>query len=110
MKNAEHHLYTRKWIYKRLGKYPHPDTGKRIIDIAVFLVGGLGPLFTIPQLMQVWTEKNAEGLSLTTWVAYLFFSLVWLLYGIVHKEKPIILANTMYIILNTVIVIGIVIF
>lgn len=110
MKNAEHHLYTRKWIYKRLGKYPHPDARKRTVDIMVFLVGGFGPLFTIPQLMQVWVEKNASGLSLITWVAYVAFSFVWLLYGIVHKEKPIIFANSMYMILNTVIVIGIVIF
>lgn len=110
MKNAEHHLYTRKWLYKRLGKYPHPNIWKRIIDIAVFLVGGLGPLFTIPQLMRVWIEKNADGLSLITWMAYSVFSFVWLLYGIAHKEKPIIFANAMHMILNTIIVIGIMAF
>lgn len=110
MKGAEHHLQTRKFLYKNLTQYPHPDFWKRFIDIVVFLVGGIGPFFTLPQVLSVWFSKNAEGLSPITWVSYFIFSCVWLMYGIIHKEKPIIFSNAIYVIINALIVVGIIIF
>lgn len=52
---------------------------------------GLGlPLVTIPQLITVWTAKSLEGVSLTTWLFYTIQGLVFTIFGIKHKEKPLI--------------------
>lgn len=61
---------------------------------------------TIPQLTKIWVEKNASGVSAVSWGAYLVTAIFWLLYGILHKEKPIIFTYSAWIVLEILIVIG----
>jgi len=70
----------------------------------------LSPLFTLPQLFQIWQQKNVQGLSLLTWGGYTLGSLLWCSYGILHKEKPIIITNLMLFIIYLAIVVGIFIY
>lgn len=78
------------------------------MDKAIFFVGIAGPIMTIPQFTKIWIEKNAAGVSLTSWSAYAIISLCWLTYGIVHNEKPIIVTYASWFIIETCIVIGII--
>jgi len=110
MTNAEHHLHKRRLIHKNLEHYPHPEKRKYVIDALVFFIGGVGPIFSIPQLLKVWDEKDTSGLSIITWGAYFVFSCIWLAYGIIYKEKPIIFANSFYVLINAFVVIGIILF
>lgn len=110
MTHPEQHLHARKRLYKNLSEFPHHVPWKRSIDTAIYFAGIIGPLFTIPQLMRIWVERETDGLSPITWSAYLFLSCLWLAYGIAHKEKPIIFANGAYIMVNTAIVIGIILY
>ena len=107
---ASHHLHQRQRVYKKLESYPHPNPYKNFLDKIIYLVSFLGPLFTIPQVMAVWVEKDATGVSLFSWASYSVLAFVWLLYGIAHKEKPIIFANVLWIIMDLLIVIGVVIY
>lgn len=66
----------------------------------------IGPLVTLPQLLEIWTKGQGSGVSTITWVGYLCLSVVWLFYGIFRKEKPIIIANSLYFIINLGIVGG----
>ncbi len=106
---ASHHLHQRKRIYQKLETYPHPDPFKNFLDKIIYLIGFLGPIFTIPQAMDVWVRKDISGVSLFSWTAYVALAFVWLLYGIVHKEKPIILAYTLWIAVDLLIVVGVII-
>lgn len=80
------------------------------IDKAVYVVAVMGPILTLPQLSKIWIEKNAAGLSLISWSSYLCFAFIWLTYGIVHRVKPIIFANAIWILLEIFIVTGIVLY
>ena len=85
-----HHLHLRKRIHQNLEQYPHPDKWKNFLDKLIYLVGVSGPIMTLPQLYKIWIEQNASGVSLVSWSWYLIIAFIWSLYGIVHKEKPII--------------------
>ncbi|MBI2173009.1 MAG: hypothetical protein HYT73_02235 [Candidatus Aenigmarchaeota archaeon] len=107
MSQALHHFHRRKRIYKRHERYPSPNKWKRLMDKLIFAVGVLGPIMTIPQLLKIFAERNAAGLSIVTFVSYLILDFFWLAYGIMHKEKPIIITFAAWILLNIIIIAGI---
>lgn len=101
-----HHFHTRKRMYVHHEPYPHPNKWKRFMDKAIYVIVILGPIMTLPQVFDIWLKKNAAGISIISWGSYLVFSIFWLAYGMMHKEKPLILANIFWIILNVLIVLG----
>ena len=79
----------------------------RFMDDLMYVVAIIAPVMTIPQLMQVWVRKQSQGVSLLTWGAYAGVSVLWLIYAIIHKEKPVILSQFLMLILDFLIVIGV---
>jgi uncharacterized protein with PQ loop repeat len=110
MVNPIHHFHKRKRIYQKYEPYPHPYKWIRFMDRIIYLVGVAGPIMTLPQFTKIWFEKNASGVSLISWVAYLVLSIPWLMYGMLHKEKPIIITYIAWIILDSAIVLGIILY
>lgn len=74
---------------------------KVILAVSVF-----GPFTTAPQVINIWMGKNADGVSLFTWTAYFSISVCWLLYGISKRDKPLMIANVLLIILQGLVVLG----
>lgn len=105
-----HHQSIRKRIQKNKNAFPHPNRWVRSLDSLVIVLGFLNGVATIPQVLKVWVEKDASGLSLISWSYYSLFAVVLLLYGLVHREKPIIMTYAFGIILYTLIVVGIVLY
>lgn len=79
-----------------------PPQGKfaNFIDRIIYPVGLLGPVMTFPQLFEVWIHKSAGDLSLITWGGWLILSFIWLVYGILHKDKPIIISNILWVVIE----------
>ena len=101
-----HHFHRRKRIYQKHEKYPSKNKWKRLMDRLILVVGILGPVMTIPQLMKIYIERNAAGISVITYSSYFILDFFWLAYGIIHKEKPIILTFAAWILLNILIIAG----
>ena len=110
MVSGLHHLSKRKRIHVNYEKYPHPNKWKGLIDRLIYIVAVVGPLLTIPQVCKIWVEQNAIGVSIITWISYLIGGIFWLIYGLIHKEKPIIFANIIWIIMEITIIIGILVY
>ncbi len=66
-------------------------------------------LMTVPQVVTVWIGRNASGVSLISWVAYLISACLWFAYGIGKNDKTIYLACVGWILLDAAIVIGVII-
>ena len=81
-----------------------------VVDTLALLVGFLQPLMTVPQIIVVFQAQNASQLSIITWVAYDIASVVLLTYGIIHKLKPIVVAQTVWLIVQSVLIFAIIIF
>lgn len=103
-----HHAHVRKRSQSE--QFPHPHPWKKFLDKAIIIIGLIGPIMTIPQIVKIWSEKNAAGVSALSWSAYLFTAVFWLLYGLAHKEKPIILTYGAFIVLDIFIIIGTIIY
>ena len=64
-------------------------------------------LMTIPQVVSVWSEGGASGVSAATWLTYLVSAVLWLIYGIQKRDKTIYLACIGWIVLDAAIVVGV---
>ncbi len=78
-----------------------------LVDEAAYAVGIFGVIIFIPQLYKVWVGQNVAGLSLISWVGMAVGSIIWLFYGMVHKQKPMIMVNIFLAIIQIAIAIGI---
>ena len=107
MASALHHLHKRKRVHHKLEKYPHKHEGVRLLDRIILVVAILGPLMNIPQILKIYIGKNPAGISLLTFASYATINLTWIIYGIVHKEKPIIIAFCLWFTTNLIIIAGI---
>jgi len=79
---------------------------QKIMEQVILIVSIVGPFTTAPQAIKIWAGKSAEGVSLFTWAAYFSISVCWLLYGISKKDKPLVIANMLLIMLQGVVVLG----
>jgi uncharacterized protein with PQ loop repeat len=67
-------------------------------------------VMTLPQVLMIWGRRNADGVSLFSWTAYLITSLLWLCYGLQERDKNIYLPCIAWIALDSAIILGIIIY
>jgi uncharacterized protein with PQ loop repeat len=65
-------------------------------------------VMTIPQVVSIWLNRSATGVSVLTWSTYLVSACVWLIHGIRRRDPNIYLPCIGWIVLDAVIVIGVV--
>lgn len=99
---ALHHIHKRKRRQKVLNK----KISLNPFDYLVYVISIAGPVMTIPQIYDIWVKGN-KGVSLITWQSYLVFTCIWLVYGFMHKEKPIIISNILWLVAQGLVVTGI---
>lgn len=80
----------------------------KTLDQLTFATGLLLPLLTIPQAYTVLIEKETAGVSLFTWTFYLFASLLFATFGIIHKERLLIVTYVPFTIIEAAIVLGLI--
>ena len=107
MKNTTHHIHRRKRVHHLKQEFPSTDPRIRFLDNVCLVVGVIMPLAAVPQIYKIFAFKNAAGVSLLTWLVCAILLIPMLIYGIVHKAKPIIVLNFLWLIADILIVTGI---
>lgn len=110
MSLAIHHLHKRKRVSKKQEPYPANSKWKRFLDKLVYVVGVLGPILTIPQIIKIWIYETAAGISLISWISYFAGAIVLFIYGLSHKEKLLIVMYGCWIIVDIILIISILLF
>jgi MtN3 and saliva related transmembrane protein len=64
-----------------------------------FAAGLLTTVAFVPQLVKIWRQKSARDVSLHTFAAFTLGVALWLAYGIVKHEPPIIFWNAVTLVL-----------
>lgn len=59
----------------------------------------------LPQVIRLWRTRDSEGISLITFSVFSAGVVLWLIYGILLHSLPIIIANTVTIVLSIAIVV-----
>ena len=80
------------------------------LDKLTFIVGVIGPFTVIPQIYEIFTTQTAANVSLVTWLLIFIVTFPWILYGIAHKEKSIIVSFILWEIANLLVVIGVLLY
>ena len=72
----------------------------------MYAFGVIAPFMGGVQSYKIWSEQNAEGIAISSFSFFIINNIVWLTYGVIHKEKPLIIAYTLWFFVNVSIVIG----
>lgn len=79
---------------------------KQLIKRSVLLIAVVEPIMTLPQVLKIWIDKEAGGLSSITWGFYILAALIWLLYGLQIKDRPLIISSFLWIIMESLVLVG----
>lgn len=105
------HIHLRKrQSQKNLHPYPAKSAGLRFLDKIIFVAGVAGPVATIPQIVNIYGSQSAGNVSPVTFGTYALFNLVWILYGLAHREPPIVLTYCLWFAVNIIVCVGAIIY
>lgn len=57
----------------------------------------------LPQLLKIWQSKSAKDVSFVMLICFNTGIFLWLIYGIILQQLPIILANAVTLVFNLII-------
>jgi len=77
------------------------------VDRVVMLLGVIYPLAMSPQLYNVWVLNRTAGLSGITSIVGLVVSVIWVIYGLLHRQRPIWVANLVWVCVHATMAAGI---
>ena len=88
---------------------PHHDPGTSPSPLLRRVLGGMS-IFTlvmsIPQILAIWVHRQAAGVSVVSWAAYLLSALLWFWYGLQQRDRNIYLPCLGWIALDIAVVAG----
>ena len=70
-----------------------------LINVIGLGAGGLTTIAFVPQVVKIWKSRSAKDVSLPTFIAFTVGVGLWLAYGILKQEPPIILWNAATLVL-----------
>jgi uncharacterized protein with PQ loop repeat len=101
-------------------RHKHEDSAEHVahrrtgyltfLDKTTFVAGIIGPFTVLPQIYSIFSSRSAQGVSLATWVLIFFVTLPWILYGVAHRDKSIIVSFTLWEVVNLAVVAGVLIY
>ena len=98
-----------------MGPDPTPPAARTSPSDTVLrrVLGGMSVftmLMTIPQVLTIWLSHQAAGVSLVSWSAYLVSAVIWLWFGIQKHDKNIYLPCVGWIVLDSAVIMGSIIY
>ncbi|MBS3113205.1 hypothetical protein J4418_03930 [Candidatus Woesearchaeota archaeon] len=76
---------------QRIHNLMNSDVYLKSLDKLVAWSAFLYPLTALPQLYEIWINKNINGVSLLSWSLFLVFTLLLLLHSIARNDKNLII-------------------
>ena len=104
------HLHLRKRMAGNIEPYPARTFGRRFLDVTVYAAGILGPVMSLPQVILVYVGQDVAGISVISWLGWAILDIPFIIYGFAHKERPIIITYTLWMLINLSVAIGAVIY
>src|SRR5690606_13631157 len=84
---------------------------RKKLFLRILLVAAIvEPLATLPQLYNIWVLHEAHGVSPATWALYVAGAWVWFFHGLQLKDKPLIISGALWIITESVVALGAIIY
>lgn len=75
------------------------------VQILGLVAGSLTTIAFIPQVFKTWNSRSAKDLSLGMFMIFCTGTALWLCYGIIRSDLPVITANAMTLALSALLII-----
>lgn len=98
------HLATKKKPLKKSDLHPYTN-----FDRVVLVASVLYPFSAFPQVLAVFSGRT-EGVAVLSWVIFLLCASLFLLYGVRRRVMPMIVSNSIWIVMDALVIIGIFIY
>lgn len=79
----------------------------KALEQAMLIVAVVEPLMTIPQIIDIYGHPGDNRVSVLTWLLYAVASLMWLVYGLYNRNKPLILTGILWLVMEVLVIAGI---
>ena len=80
---------------------------KHILDRTIYIASFAGPMTAMPQIYQIFSTQSAAGVSIWSWIMGFGFSVIWVIYALFYKLKPILVAQSLWLMIDVIIIVGI---
>ncbi|HEY4884708.1 MAG TPA: SemiSWEET transporter [Myxococcales bacterium] len=74
-----------------------------MIDLLGLLAGALTTIAFVPQLLKLYATKSGKDVSARMFLIFSTGVILWLLYGILIRSAPIIIANSLTLLMSLII-------
>lgn len=74
------------------------------IQIFGFVAGTVTALGMIPQLIKTWKTKKVDELSIKMFLLYILGFSMWITYGVIRSDVPIIVTNSLSITITAIMI------
>lgn len=78
---------------------------KQLLDYICYTIAFVGPVMTVPQIYDIWIRHD-YGINVITWGSFMLFAAIWLYYGIVHRARPVVVSNLLWLLAEGLVVLG----
>ncbi len=95
-------------VYRHIGPEEEQSGLGKILEFLIYGVGLLGTVAALPQAYRIWFLKDVAGLSLFSWISLALFAPFWILYGLLHKKKSLVMTYVVWFMISLVIILGII--
>ena len=76
-----------------------------LLDLLGLSAGSLTTISFVPQVIKTWRSKSADDISTGMFAIFSIGLVMWLIYGLYLESLPIIIANTVTLVLTIVMLI-----
>ncbi len=97
-----HHHHASKYLKKN----PQKKKKQSIYETLMYAVAFVGPLTTYPQVYEIFMQHSVKDVSPWTWIGYQLLAVLWIIYGFKQKDKPIILTEMMWFVMQGLVLVG----
>lgn len=66
---------------------------KSVIQLIGLIAGACTTIAFLPQVVKTWKSRSAKDLSLSMFSIFALGVTLWLVYGVLMNDKPLIMAN-----------------
>lgn len=77
-----------------------------MVDRLIYFAAIVEPLFSIPQAYTIFSTRSAQSVSIPAWLGFEFMTLIWIWYGIVHRDRMILIYQGLFFIIDGSVVVG----
>ena len=70
-----------------------------LLDGIGYTAAVMSTISFLPQVIKIWRSKKADDVSIPAFIAFFLGVLCWLLFGILSHSRPMIVANSITLVL-----------